>query len=65
MISEVDIRDWDKVDFQQFQPNNDGRNLLIPFHKVLEFVEQVEKIRDAQIRAARKHIPALFCKEEE
>jgi hypothetical protein len=65
MISEVDIRDWDRVDFTPFHKNPAGQQKVVPYFQVLQFVADVQAIRDKQIKDARNRIPALFKKGEE
>jgi hypothetical protein len=72
MISEVDIRDWEQVDFNKHLQNlNDSieiepedNDINIAFNQLWfgyrELLTQLEQIRDRQIKAATKQIPALF-----
>lgn len=63
MISEVDIRDWDKADLQPLQKASeilfsDGYELISIDLKIL--YKNLELIREKQIKAAQRQIPALF-----
>ena len=60
MISEVDIRDWDQVDFKKINEVLENGTYLNERGYMWDFIEQVELLRDKQIKAASKQIPALF-----
>ena len=75
MISEVDLRDWDKVDFDKARlavDNLDDYSRMevgiAPYGDtecLLTFISNVEKIYKSQLQAATKHIPAILRKGEE
>lgn len=66
MISEVDLRDWDKVDFKPFKPDvHSGAVPMVPYHYVLDFVQQIEQLKAKQFRGTRPRISALLRKGEE
>lgn len=60
MISEVDIRDWDRVDFKKIEEVLSDGTYLNPNAYMWEFISQVEQIRDKQIKASQKQVAALF-----
>ena len=58
MISEVDIRDWDRVDFRLLEKANvyEGQyNPVMALVVLQEFIDQVQEVYKKQTR----HIPAL------
>lgn len=57
MLSEVDIRDWDKVNPQQALENLDNLKYAVgtiafydDFHYLKEFIQNVELIRRKQVK---------------
>lgn len=53
-ISEVDIRDWDKVDFKLIEiadSNASEYEFANAYHFLNEFAEQVKLIRDKQLKS--------------
>lgn len=65
-ISEVDIRDWDKVGFKETSKVVDDWQLA-DWYKVQEyhkFFKQVELIRDKQIKASQQSVAALLRRPE-
>lgn len=59
MISEVDLRDWDKVDFSFVKEDNAGRyNVPYP-NEWYRFYEQVLALKKRQTQAVAKKIPAI------
>lgn len=75
MISEVDIRDWEKIDIQKAKEVVDDLDDFARMDKGVEavgaikfmqdFFQQLELIRDKQLKAAQSRVPALFRKGEE
>ena len=72
MISEIDIRDWEKVDFKKVHKaldEIDFENMHPPQWEhayTLEiFIKQMELLKENQIKQATKHVPAIFKKGEE
>ena len=75
MISEVDLRDWDKVDFDKARlavDNLDDYSRMevgiAPYGDtecLLAFISNVEKIYKSQLQAATKRVPAILRKGEE
>ena len=70
-ISEIDIRDWDKIDIphiNQVLDDVDFENMQYPqWHlaKELEvFIRQVEEIKNRQMKEATKNVAALFKPKE-
>lgn len=70
MISEVDLRDWDKVDFKSV---HDGADKLVEtaylsqyqyIVKMYDFIKQVEELKKKQMNPPTKRLPALFRKGE-
>lgn len=61
MISEVDIRDWDKVDFKAMEDAVCTFHEFYEYPVLMDFLRQVELIRDKQI----KQVAALLRKKEE
>lgn len=59
MISEVDIRDWDHIDWP-LQKDEDGRRRMSSLSDVIRFVEQVELLRDKQIKASQSKVCSLL-----
>ena len=59
MTSEVDPRDWEKIDFSAFKKQEDGRYRLPSLHEMLDFVDAVEKLREKQLARS----PALLRKD--
>lgn len=68
-ISEIDIRDWDKIDIESVRKeivnikdhyNGYGGN----FTYLSSFINQVEQLRDKQIKEATKNVAALFKPKE-
>lgn len=63
MISEVDVRDWDKIDLSFIdsasQILKDDGNM---YHAscLNKLFNQLTEMRNSQIKAATKQIPALF-----
>ena len=64
MISEVDIRDWDKVDFKKINDVLEDGTYLNEKGYMWEFIAQVEAVYKAQTQQSTKRIPALFKKEK-
>jgi hypothetical protein len=64
-ISEIDIRDWDQVDFKTINKVVEDGTYLDPWSYVNRFIEQVETLRDRQIEAATRHIPRVLLKERD
>ena len=60
MISEVDIRDWDKIDFKKIKDVMEDGTYMTERQYVWDFIEQVEALRDKQIKSLAKQIPAVF-----
>ena len=65
MISEVDLRDWDKVDFKKIKDGLANTQHVSPDYlavakKFLRFVETMELIRDNQF----KRVPKLLQKDQ-
>ena len=58
MISEVDIRDWDKIDVKAARDQLDhvSANTGFYMNEIDNFITQVELIQKKQV----KQIPALF-----
>jgi hypothetical protein len=65
MISEVDLRDWDKVDFKPFKHGASGAAPLVPYPYLLDFIQQVEQLKAKQFRGIQPRVPALLRKREE
>lgn len=65
MISEVDLRDWDKVNFDRARDNAHAAESYYAFGALIDFINQVEDIRDKQIADAKRKIPAILRKGEE
>ena len=69
MISEIDIRDWERVDFKEIKVLMDDRpsslnDDLYQWAMDAEnccraFIRQMELIRDKQVQLATKHIAAV------
>lgn len=59
-ISEVDIRDWDKVDFNLFNQAEKVSPHDMSMLYFQDFVKQVELIRDKQIKASQQSVAALL-----
>ena len=57
MISEIDIRDWDKVDWETIDRALDSNktNVIVSHAILIQLAEQVKEIYKKQTR----HIPAL------
>ncbi len=67
MISEIDIKDWEKVDFKRItavQTALKDEELVYSLAILNAFIKQVELIRDTQIKEARKHIPVILQKDQ-
>jgi hypothetical protein len=64
MISEVDIRDWEKVDFPGVKGIVYGimETQWGVSNSLLDFIETMELIRDKQIEAYNKQTAALLRK---
>ena len=65
MISEVDLRDWERVDLKPFKPGVDGAIPMVPYHYILDFVQQIEQLKAKQFRGTQPRVPALLRKKEE
>jgi hypothetical protein len=65
MISEIDIRDWEKVDFKTIEKVLEDGTYLNPNAYMWDFIQQVRDVMDGQVRTTQKQIPALFRKGEE
>lgn len=63
-ISEVDIRDWDKVDFKKIEEVLHDGTYLNERGYIWDFIEQVELIRDKQIKTSQQSVAALFRRPE-
>ena len=61
MISEVDIRDWEHVDFKKLERQVLEGGMLNQ-NALLNFVKHVEKIRDRQAKEYLANVPALVRK---
>lgn len=64
-LSEIDIRDWEKVDFKLINSPIINRNYPDPgdlFDLWETFQKQVEEIRDKQLAEYNKRIPAILRK---
>ena len=59
MVSEIDIRDWEQVDFDTIKKVVEDGTYLNPWSYVNYFIEQVELLRDKQVQLATKHIAAV------
>ena len=59
MLSEVDLQDWEKVDFSIVHKNHAGQYKLPSMNEMLQFYEQVVELRNKQMKA----IPAILRKE--
>ena len=59
-ISEIDIRDWDRIDI----PKTEKALMEFDWNELASFIKQVETIRDKQIREATKNVAALFKPKE-
>lgn len=73
-ISEIDIRDWEKVDFKALREcldSVDDCTRMGPCHPfgainyLFDSLTYLEGLRDKQLREATKHVPAIFKKGEE
>ncbi len=70
MILEVDIRDWDRVDFKAVERSTEslGYTALLHQYQYLDtmwgFIRQVEQVYQKQTEQASKLIPALLRKKE-
>lgn len=64
-ISEVDIRDWDKIDIEGARDilKRDGR-VERGYAFFEHFVNQVELLKQQQIEASKKQVAALFRPKE-
>lgn len=61
MISEVDIRDWDIVDFSLVEKAQDPEtSLAVSYKYLVEFSDQVERLKYRQLSSKEKQTPALF-----
>ena len=73
MVSEIDIRDWDRVDFKKINDVIDDLPLEEYNDPVLwasakhieDFVREVNRLRNKQIADAKRKIPAILRKGEE
>lgn len=69
MISEVDLRDWDRVDFDvaRVAAENlyDFEKPYMSYDALIRFIDSVEELRDSQIKTLNKHVPAILRKGEE
>ncbi len=73
-LVQVDVSDWDSVDFAQAKESLDDLDdfsrmtvSIDPIGAITfmeKFIAQVELIRDKQIKASTKQIPALFKPKE-
>lgn len=65
MISEVDIRDWDRIDIDGAKEvlKRDGR-IERGYAFFEHFVNQVELLRDKQIKEMNKNVAALLRAKE-
>lgn len=59
-ISEIDIRDWDKIDI----PKTEKALMKFDWNELASFIKQVEQLRDKQIKEATKNVAALFKPKE-
>jgi hypothetical protein len=71
-ISEIDIRDWDKIDLKKARESTDkildnlpGIYLAEPVHQIYQFINAIEKLRNKQIEIATRHIPRVLLKERD
>ena len=73
-ISEVDLRDWDKVDCAAAREAADAMDDFArmanikpigPYKTLLDFILKVEEIKLNALRAATKRVPAILRKGEE
>ena len=62
MISEVDIRDWERVDFKKLEQQVMEGGMLNQ-HALLNFLKHVEKIRERQVKEYFNRVPALVRKQ--
>lgn len=60
MISEVDLRDWEKVDFSLIKAAERADNNRESADLLYIFAEQVNLLRERQMRAVQKQLPALL-----
>lgn len=60
MISEVDLRDWDQVDFTLIDKAKSDPSDEYAFNCLFLFVDQVELLRKKQIKAVEEKLPALL-----
>ena len=62
-ISEVDIRDWDRIDIPRAKLELEHLGewgSYVAYTELNKFFKELELLRDKQIKAATKQIPALF-----
>ena len=69
MISEIDIRDWEVIDFKEIKGLLDDRpksldddlyQWSIDVEDICrEFIEHMELLRDKQVQLATKHVAAV------
>lgn len=64
MISEVDLRDWDKVDFKPFEKDATGNLPLVPHIQFIQFVNSVHHLKLKQFQGTQPRVPALLQKRE-
>ncbi len=64
MISEVDIRDWDRVDFKKINEVLENGTYMDEKGYMWDFIQQVEDVYRKQTEQASKLIPALLRKKE-
>lgn len=65
MLSEADIKDWEKIDLKKLDRviaalEDDDFDMLSKHVRLIK--NQLELLRDAQIKTARKNIPVLLQK---
>ena len=63
-ISEVDIRDWEQVDFKKIEEVLENGTYLDEHQYMWDFISQVEQLRNKQIKEATKTVAALFKPKE-
>lgn len=68
-ISEVDLRDWDKVDcaIARVAAENlyDFEKPYMSYDALIRFIDSVEELRDSQFKTMHKRVPAILRKGEE